>query len=255
MPYITDLYYQAYQADDKRRQPVVLIHGAGGDHLSWPTQLRRLPGFRVYAPDLPGHGKSKGHSLQQIDKLGKLILNWASDIGFTKFFLIGHSMGGAIALWLAIHHPDLIQGLVLIGTGATLPVNLSLIEELANPKGISTAVDNICRWSFSPKADPRLIDSVKKQMLKSRPTVLSSDFRACDAIDLSANLDQVQTPTLVVVGEEDKMTPLRFSEELSEGIPGSSLEIIQGAGHMVVLEKPKEVAERVLAFLKAVSTD
>lgn len=255
MPYSTDLYYQAYQADDKRRQPVVLIHGTGGDHLSWPTQLRRLPGYRVYAPDLPGHGKSKGHSLQRIDKFGELILNWANTLGFTKFFLCGHSMGGAISLWLAIHYPDLVQGLILMGTGATLPVNLSLIEELANPKGISTAVDNICQWSFSPKADPRLIESVKKQMLKSRPTVLSSDFRACDAYDLSEKLDQVQTPTLILVGEEDKMTPLRFSEELKKGIKGATLEVLAGAGHMVVLEKPKAVAERVLSFLEKVSKD
>ena len=255
MPYSTDLYYQAYQADDRRRQPVVLIHGAGGDHLSWPTQLRRLPGYRVYAPDLPGHGKSKGHGLQRVDKFGELIMKWANELGFTKFFLCGHSMGGAISLWLAIYYPDLVQGMILMGTGATLPVNLSLIEELANPKGISTAVDNICRWSFSPKADPRLIESVKKQMLKSRPTVLSSDFRACDAYDLSEKLDQVQIPTLILVGEEDKMTPLRFSEELASGIAEAILEVIPGAGHMVGLEKSKAVAERVLSFLEEVSKD
>ena len=255
MPYLTDMYYQAYQADDRLRQPVVLIHGAGGDHLSWPAQLRRLPGYRVYAPDLPGHGKSKGHGLQRVEKFGEIILNWVNEMGIPKFFLCGHSMGGAIALWLTIHNPDLVQSLVIMGTGATLPVNLSLIEEMANPKGFSTAVDNICRWSFSPKADPRLIKSVKKQMLKSRPTVLSADFRACDAYDFSEKLDQVQTPTLILVGEEDKMTPLRLSEELAAGIAGAKMEVIPGAGHLVVLEKPKAVAKRVLDFLGELSRE
>ena len=255
MPYKADLYYQAYQADDRQRKPVVLIHGAGGDHLSWPAQLRRLPGYRVYALDLPGHGKSTGHGLQRVDAFGEAILEWANEMEFTGFSVCGHSMGGAVALWLSIHHPDLVQGLILIGTGATLPVNLSLIEELANPKGIYTAVDNICRWSFSPKTDPRLVESVKKQMLKSRPTVLNADFRACDAFDLSGKLDRVKAPTLILVGEEDKMTPLRFSEELAEAIQGAELELVPGSGHMVALEKPKEVLVLMLDFLEKVTKD
>lgn len=252
MPYLADLYYQAYQADDPDRKTLILIHGAGGDHLSWPTQLRRLSGYRVYTPDLPGHGKSSGHGLQRIPAYGESVLKWIRALGLPRVILAGHSMGGAIALWLAINHPELLHGLVLISSGATLPVNLSLIEELATQVGFPTAVDNIMHWSFSSRIEPALVENVKKHMLKLRPSVVAGDFRACDRFDLSERLDQVAVPAKILVGDEDKMTPLRFSEELAEGIQDAELEVIQGAGHMLPLEQPDRVAKTVRKFMDEV---
>jgi len=252
MPYSAELYFQAYQADDIHRVPLVLIHGAGGDHLSWPSQLRRMAGYRVYAPDLPGHGKSKTSGRQRIPAYRDTILDWLLTLELPRFFLIGHSMGGAIALSLALKHPELLHGLALLSSGTHLPVNLSLIEDLASPQAFPAAVENICRWSFSRGANSQVVEGVRKAMLQSRPSVLTADFRACDAFDLSGELGKVRVPTLVLVGEEDKMTPIRFSEELRDGIPGSELEVFTGAGHMLPLEKPEEVAEKIRAFLKRV---
>jgi len=249
MPYLENLYYQSYQAADLSRKPIVLIHGAGGDHLSWPTQLRRLSGYRVYTPDLPGHGKSQGHGLQRIKDYGEAVLEWMQALKLPKVILGGHSMGGAISLWIAVKNPELLHGLVLMSTGASLPVNLSLIEELATQAGVPTAVENICRWSFSPGIEPGLVENVKKQMLKLRPSVLAGDFRACDHVDQSGDLDQVQAPTLVLVGDEDKMTPLHYSEMLVEGIKESELKVIKASGHMLPLEQPKVVAKQVRSFI------
>ncbi len=252
MPYQADLYYQAYHADDTNRKPLVLIHGAGGDHLSWPSQIRRLAGYRVYTPDLPGHGKSRGHGLQRISAYAEIIIDWLNKLELPKVFLCGHSMGGGIALWIAVHHPERVRGLILIGTGSSLPVNLTLIEDMTNAKVYAAAVDNICRWSFSLHADPRVIKNFKEQMLKTRPSVLQGDFRACDAFDLRGRLDQVQTPALIIVGELDKMTPLRFSEELERVIQDAEMVVLPQTGHMVPLEKPQSTAELVRTFLKKV---
>jgi pimeloyl-ACP methyl ester carboxylesterase len=252
MPYLADLYYQAYQADNPDRKTLVLIHGAGGDHLSWPTQLRRLSGYRVFTPDLPGHGKSRGHGLQRISAYGQVVVDWLQALELPSVMLGGHSMGGAIALWIAIQHPELLHGLALLSTGAVLPVNLSLVEELATQVGFPTAVDKIMKWSFSSQAEPAMVETIKKQMLKLRPSVLAGDFRACDHYDLSAEIGQIKIPTLVLVGDEDKMTPLRYSEELRDGIPKASFIVISGAGHMLPLEKPGEVAETLKSFFKEV---
>ncbi len=253
MPYQADLYYQAYHADDTNRKPLVLIHGAGGDHLSWPSQIRRLAGYRVYTPDLSGHGKSRGHGLQRISAYAEIIIDWLNKLELPKVFLCGHSMGGGIALWIAVHHPERVRGLILIGTGSSLPVNLTLIEDMTNAKVYAAAVDNICRWSFSLHADPRVIKNFKEQMLKTRPSVLQGDFRACDAFDLRGRLDQIQTPALIIVGELDKMTPLRFSEELERVIQDAEMVVLPQTGHMVPLEKPQSTAELVRTFLKKVS--
>ena len=80
-------------------------------------------------------------------------------------------MGGAISLWIAVNNPELLHGLILMSTGATLPVNLSLIEELSTQVGFPAAVDNIINWSFSSKIEPGLVENVKKHMLKLRPSV------------------------------------------------------------------------------------
>ena len=76
MPYSSDLYYQAYKAADLDRKALVLVHGAGGDHLSWPSGLRRLGGWRVFTPDLPGHGKSGGPGLQRVSDYGNAVASW-----------------------------------------------------------------------------------------------------------------------------------------------------------------------------------
>lgn len=252
MPYLNDLYYQAYQANDPDRRPLALIHGAGGNHLSWPSQLRRLSGYRVYTPDLPGHGKSKGHGLQRIKSYGKVTAEWLQGLELPKVFLVGHSMGGAIALWVALHYPELVRALILTSTGARLPVNLSLIEEMATQVGFPTAVDKIASWSFSSRIEPALIENVKKQMLRTRPSVLAGDFRACDSFDLSERLGEITVPTLILVGDEDRMTPERFAEGLAEDIPGAELEVISSAGHMLPLEQPEKTANRVREFLGTV---
>lgn len=252
MPYLSNLYYQAYQPDDPDRWPLALIHGAGGDHLSWPSQLRRMSGYRIFTPDLPGHGKSQGHGLQGIPSYGRSTAAWIQSLELPRVFLAGHSMGGAIVLWLALHHPELVRALVLISTGARLPVNLSLIEELATQVGFPTAVEKISSWSFSSRVEPALVENVKRQLLKTRPSVLAGDFRACDRFDLSERLEEIQVPTLVLVGDEDKMTPERFAEGLAEGIPGAELKIIPGAGHMLPLEQPAAVSHAVRGFLERV---
>jgi pimeloyl-ACP methyl ester carboxylesterase len=101
MPFAADIYYHLYQEGEVEKLPVVLVHGAGGTHLYWPSQIRRMTGFCVYALDLPGHGKSGGSGLQSISGYGRCMIDWLGAIGLEQAVFVGHSMGSAVPCgWL-----------------------------------------------------------------------------------------------------------------------------------------------------------
>lgn len=248
MPYCNDIYYYTYHAEDDERVPIVLLHGAGGNHLHWPVQIRRLPTYRVYALDLPGHGKSKGHALHTISDYAEHVLAWMDTMDLHKVALAGHSMGGAIAQDMAVHYPERLLGVGLVGTGAQLPVNAALLEDTSHETTFQSAVEMITSWAFNLNADSKLVEAARKQMSETRPSILHGDFVACDAFDLRERLKEINIPTQVVCGSEDKLTPLRLSQYLADHIASAELTVIPDTGHMVMLEKPERVAAVLAAF-------
>ena len=253
MPSIADIYYHEYKGSGEGQQSaVILIHGAGGTNLYWPPELRRLLGYRVYALDLPGHGKSGGRGLQSIAAYAHAVMDWLITLGVHSAVFAGHSMGSAIALTLALEHADHVNGLVLIGAGARLKVNPELLENAASPTTYQNAVKTVTAWSFGSGASPRLIELAAQRMAETRSSVLHGDFIACNSFDETDRIGQIHQPTLIVCGSEDRMTPLRQSQFLAERIPGATLKTIPDAGHMVMLEKPQPVADAMLGFLAGV---
>ncbi len=254
MPIAADLFYFDSDSQGKNNKPVlVLIHGAGGHHLHWPKDLRRISGLRVLAPDLPAHGKSGGLGEQSIEPYAKKITQWLNEVGVGRAIFVGHSMGGAIVQSLALNHPDYVTAAILIATGATLPVNKSLIEKVSSSSSFNAALDLILKWSYSKNADPKLIDQVRKKMKEIRPSVLHGDFLACNDFDVTERLADLNTPVQIIVGAEDKMTPPKLNQQLQSLIKNAKLETIPDAGHMVMLEKPAEVAKSINSFLTAQS--
>ncbi len=249
MPVASDLYYFTYQKGEVETLPVVLIHGAGGNHLYWPSEIRRLPGFRMFAPDLPGHGKSAGRGQQSIESYAQILLDWLEALGLHRAAYVGHSMGGAIALEIGLHHAERALGLGLIATGARLKVSPEILTEAASPTTSHRAIEIVSDASFSPYADPDLVARAAARMAEVRSTVFYGDFLACDQFDLSSAISQIQQPALVLCGAEDRMTPPRFSEFLAGQIPHAQLQIVPRAGHMVMLEQPAAVANALAKFL------
>lgn len=249
MPFAGDLYYYTYQGGDLDNPPVVLIHGSGGNHLYWPSEVRRMAGYRIFAPDLSGHGKSEGRGQQSISAYARQVLDWLQGLGMPEAIFIGHSLGSAIALTLAVNYPEHVTGLGLVGAGARLRVLPDILADSANPTTFLKAIDTIIQAAFSPSTDPLLVELAAKRMAEIRPSVLHGDFTACDEFDLTERVDEISQPTLVLCGSEDRLTPLRNSQFLAGAIPNASLEVIPGAGHMVMLEKPKEVAASLEKFL------
>jgi pimeloyl-ACP methyl ester carboxylesterase len=137
-----------------------------------------------------------------------------------------------------------------VSTGAKLGVNPDLLEKLSTPAAFPKALELIVKWSFSKNASDKLIQQVKKAMTATRPMVVYGDFVACGAFDVSERVQDIKAPACVICGDEDKMTPTTLSEALKEHIPTSSMVTIEGAGHMVMIEKPDEVATAIRGFLE-----
>ena len=188
MPIAADIYYYLSKLGGSDRLPVVLIHGAGGTHLNWPSEIRRLPNLRVYSVDLPGHGKSGQRGLQSIKDYTSSLLIWLEAIGLHRAVFIGHSMGGAIALTLARYHAEHVLGLGLVASSARLRVDPLLLENIANIQTFPTAIDMLTSAAFNPDANPRLVELAGKRFSETRPSVLQGDLIACDSFNMVESL-------------------------------------------------------------------
>jgi pimeloyl-ACP methyl ester carboxylesterase len=214
--------------------------------------MRRLPGYRMYALDLPGHGKSGGRGQQSIPAYAQAVLQWLEAVGLHQAVFVGHSMGSAIAMVLALDHAEHVSGLCLVGAGARLRVNPALLESASSPSTFYSAVETVVRWSFSPQVEPRLLEQATKRMAETRPSVLYVDFLACDAFDVIGRVASIRQPSLILCGVDDQMTPVRYAQFLADGLPRATLKTIPNAGHMVMLEQPKAVAKALADFLVSV---
>ena len=227
---------------------LVLIHGAGGNHATWTRQLEGLAdAARVIALDLPGHGASPGDGCRAVADYAAAVRGFLGALGAGPVVLGGHSMGGAITQTVALGAPELLRGLVLVGTGAKLRVFPKLFELLE--KDYAAGVAFISGYAWSPASSPALKEGGRRAMLETRAAVTLGDFRACDGFDVLARVGQLRLPALVVVGEDDQLTPPKYAEFLTGAIPGAQLVRIPRAGHYVMLEQPEETNLAICQFL------
>ena len=234
---------------------LVLIHGAGGTRLNWPAELRRLPGATVYTLDLPSHGRSGGQGCDTVEGYAEAVAAFLRAVEIKRAIVAGHSMGGAIALTLALDFADPstssgqadVVGLVLVATGARLRVAPAILEGIHD--NFEGSVELITRFAWSPMTPPALTELGRQALLETGPNVLSDDFAACDHFDVMGRLGEIEVPSLVIAGSADQLTPVKYARFLAEHIPGARCTIIEGASHMVMLEQPAEVAQAVREFL------
>lgn len=220
-------------------QSLVFIHGSGSDHTCWAHQYSKLhKKFNIVAVDLPGHGSSAGKGENDVEQYCLWIKKLLDILRLKNPVLIGHSLGAAMAMKFALLYPEDIAGIVPVGGGIKMPVNPDLLAGLKiNP---ALAIEMMCKFSLAKENRPKFLDPLKESMAKANIDVLYGDLSACDKLDLTTDLSKINTPAQVICGAEDKMTPADLSRAIAAGIHGAKLCLIEGAGHMVMLEKPAE---------------
>lgn len=249
MPFAADIYYTSFIGGEKRVPPVLLVHGAGSNHLAWPAVFRRLDGYRVLSVDLPGHGRSAGVGYQKLEKYAQDLLHFLQQVRIYRAVVIGYSMGGAIALEMARRDPEVVAGLGLIASGAYLEVDPELLALLSRPVSLPIALQRLSQRLFAPGTDPNFIKRMMTPIMAARPGMLYNDWLACARFDLRQKMLQITAPAWIASGREDQLVPVAQAHFLAANLPGSSLQILSKAGHMVILEQPKLLAEGLYRFL------
>jgi len=252
MPYVDvdgeRIFYALHENAARSGAPAMLIHGAGENHLVWPAALRRLSGIRVYALDLPGHGKSGGDGRSSVPDYAEFLARFLDATSIARAAIVGHSMGGAIAQQFALTYPAQTAALVAIATGARLRVAPNILQLTGSD--LPAAADVISQAEWGPDAPEQVIRLGKQQLLANRPEVIHGDYLACDAFDVMNRLGDIRAPTLVIGGIADRLTPPKYASTLAERIPGARIALMEGAGHMVQLEQPEVVSRTIEQFLR-----
>lgn len=222
----------------ERGRLFVLVHAAGSNAGMWRRQVAGLAAeHSVVALDLPGHGRSAGiEGLPTIEAYADLVMRFADALRLRPFVLVGRSMGGGIGQVIAARHGDRLQGLVLACSGARFPLKDESIDTARDvvrgrlPQQFTTE-------TFSPATGMDLMREAWMEQVKTDPRVRYTDLLACREFDGGALLARIRTPTLVVAGADDQVTPVALAEELARGIDGARLEVIAQAGHQAPLEQ------------------
>ncbi len=237
---------------DPEQKSVVFLHGAGHDHTVWVMPSRHFArhGYNVYAFDFPGHGRSAGDPCKSIDAFADWLAGAIDELGITDCAVVGHSMGSLIALNFAARYPDKLRSLALLGTSVPMPVADPLLN--AARDNHHDAIDMANTWSHSSfgllggNETPGIRMTIGGQRLleRSADDVFFTDLNACNEFTNGAELaPQITVETLVIVGNQDRMTAPVNALQVAEAIPGSRIVRLDPCGHAMLSEQPNAVLD------------
>ena len=220
--------------------PIVFIHGSGDSARIWRLQTDYFGPQRAIALDLPGHGEradtfSAEVTVQDYAQAAYDIV--AQELHLQQPIIAGHSLGGAVAQQMALEHGQQLGGLILVGTGARLRVHPTLLED-ARQSSTSARPRN-SEIAFTHTTPPSVVQETIQEQPPAETSMLYRDLAACNIFDIMARIPEITLPTLIICGEDDRLTPPKYSEYLHQHISGSTLRILPDAGHYVMREQPQ----------------
>ena len=241
---------------DKNKPLMIFIHGSGLTHMCWVLQTRSFAfhGYSVLALDLPGHGLSRGKSLQSIEAMADWISDVMDAVDVEESSLVAHSQGCLVAIECAARYPNKIKTLSLMGGAGAIPMNPELLSlaEKSDPKAVDLMMDFAHGPSGHFGGHPvpglyHLNTGSKLVQSKEIKDTLGVDFRACDNYTNGFEAaKKLNLPTLSILADQDRMCRLKDGKKLADNITNSEIFIINNCGHMMLLEE----ADQTLAILK-----
>jgi len=240
------------QGIDTKKDTIVFLHGSGLSHIVWSLaeQFFSSKNFNVLSLDLPGHGNSDGPCLDSIEKIADWLENVFDKLKLKDLILVGHSQGCLEILEYSYKYKERLKKLVFIGGSNKMPVHPDLIELAQN--GHSDAVKLMMKWGYEGSKKFIGGNPVEKIIQSPRDIseILAVDLKACNNYSNGSEAAKdIDFPSMLILGELDKMINLDAGKKFSNLIKNSTTHVIKGCGHMIMIEKAFEMREKILEFL------
>jgi 3-oxoadipate enol-lactonase len=242
--------------------PVVLVHSLGASLETWDALTDRLsPAFRVVRYDLPGHGGTPaGAGSYSMAGLATDLAALLDELGLARVHVVGASIGGMIAMQLALDAPDRVDRLVLSGTSARLGPASSweARADLVIASGMEAIAGEVAARWVTPEyaaSRPTTLAGLRAIVSATDPAGYAGCCRAIARMDLTHRLGEIHAPALVLIGDEDPAIPLAHAEQIVAGIENSRLVTVPDAAHLPDLEQPDLVASLVAEHLRVVGVE
>jgi pimeloyl-ACP methyl ester carboxylesterase len=237
-------------------RPLVFLHCWTGNRSFYFEQVRRFSSeYACICPDFPGHGGSGPCDEYSIARFSELLYALMKELGVMGAVFAGHSLGGMVAMQLALEHPEMVEGLVLLDTTphlcgflaqrvATVPV--VVFGRLATWPAKALAAGIV---ATHPLASPssRIITGLQCARVANVPMVRT--MKGIRDFDASGRLGEIEAPVLIVVGDADMLADVRHARLMARNLPNSTMRVVRGAGHMALFEKPEVVNRAIADFL------
>lgn len=239
--------------DFSRGRTIVFVHGAGSNGHTWHRQIEAFGAkHSPIALCLPGHGRSAGvEGLRTVHDYADFVAAFLDALKIKSAVILGHSMGGAIAMDLGLRHAARVEALVLSCTAAKFNLTADRVESL-RAVTMGRAPQAFNAEGFSPKTVKENFDLVREswmEQIRTDPRVRYTDVLACGQVDFREAIAKIEKPTLVIAGADDTIIPPAESEFIAGKIRGATLKIIADAGHSAPRERPAEYNAAIEQFI------
>ena len=243
----------AGQELDQKKETIIFLHGSGLSHIVWSLveQFFSSKNYNVLSIDLPGHGNSEGPCLSTIEEIADWLEKVFVKLKLEEIILVGHSQGCLEMLEYSNKYKSRLKKLVFMGGSYKMPVNKDLIDLAKN--GDSDAVKLMMKWCYEDSKKFIGGNPIKRIIQSPRDIseILGVDLVACNNyINGSNAVKTIDCPTMFVFGALDKMVNIEIGKKFANMVDNSTTHIIDGCGHMIMIEKAFEMREKVLEFLQ-----
>lgn len=243
-----------FRHEPGRAPALVCVHGSADNHHVYDALLDATPDHERFAFNLPGRAGTEGPPLASVAQMERFLEDFVETVVEGDYLIVGHSLGGAVAIEHALSESPRLRGIVLLATGARLRVHPMILQLFEEVKASGQKIPPLPPGLYERDADLTLVEKASKDRELTPIETGGADWGAADAFDRMNDLADLKVPALIVAGTNDALTPARYAEFLAAHIPKNELHVIDGAGHMLVMERVEEVAEWIDGFIGRVAS-